>query len=645
MRRRTSRISRVGLILGAVAIALMAAAPVGAQGDDQGENLAIRAVDGRNPDVVEVEFFYDGPRENVPDLVVRENGEVVTSTTPVRLDDSEQFGIVLAIDTSGSMEKNAAFERAIDASKEFIENKEADDEVAIVSFSDTAQIVQRFTADEAVLVDALDRLGPEGPTVLYDAVRDSVNLFQGTDLVPNILVVTDGQDSGSPTSPEVAAALLDDANALLFAIGIESDDLDVGALERLAEPTGGSVLQSDDPRDLADLYIEVQDQIRRQYRTTIVSETEASGPSSLTLTIGNTTTTGSFTPGARLDSASQVEPVEVPARTGIESLQSETFLWVGFLLLLLAVAAAVYAVASSIVRENRRLDRVLQPYSDGYVAAGDDDGERMATSAILQRAVEMTGDFAERRGFLERVEDRLEQANLPLRAAEALFFYLVGALLVGLIGGLLAGSLVAGLIVLLLALLIPPALLNFLAFRRRKEFQAQLPDMLALLASTLRSGYSLMQGVEAAAKEVEEPMRKELQRVVTEARLGMPLEQALEGVALRLKSRDFAWATMAIGIQREVGGNLAEVLDTVAETMTARERLRRDISSLTAEGRVSAMVLGALPVLIGAAIMVLNPGYMDALFDETLGVIMLVGSGLLMVFGFWWMYKLIDIEV
>ena len=640
----TGRLLRLFLVLVALAGAVLAAPAAGAQDSSADDAIVVRSVDGRDPDNVVVEFFYDGARNNVPDLVIREDGRVVDSTTPIRLDDEGEFGIVLAIDTSGSMGENAAFERAKDAAKAFIQNKDADDQIAIVGFDRTVQVVQRFTTDPEALTEAVDRLGIAAGTSLYDAVRDSVNLFEGTDLVPNIVLVTDGGDVSSATSAAEAQALLDEANALLFAIGVESDGLDVSALEALAEGTGGSVLTSEDPGELEGLYQDVQEQIRRQYRTTMVSEREAEGPAALTLTIGNDSTEASYTPGARLDQASQVEPVVLADRGGIEVLQSDVFLWVAIILVLLAVAAAVWAVVSALMRDRPALDRVLQPYSDGFVAPDEDD-DRLATSAILQRAVELTGEFAARRGLLERVEDTLERANVPLRAAEAIFFWLAGALVLAVLGGVLAGTLVAFLFVLLFALLIPVAVLNFRASQRRREFHAQLPDMLSLLASTLRSGYSLMQGVEAAAQEVTDPMRRELQRVVTESRLGMPLEQALENVATRFNSKDFAWATMAIGIQREVGGNLAELLDTVADTMTQRERLRRDIKSLTAEGRISAIVLGILPFGIGAAIMVLNPGYMDSLWDETLGLVMLGGAFGLMLLGFWWMYRIIDIEV
>jgi tight adherence protein B len=154
-----------------------------------------------------------------------------------------------------------------------------------------------------------------------------------------------------------------------------------------------------------------------------------------------------------------------------------------------------------------------------------------------------------------------------------------------------------------------------------------------------------MQGVEAVSQEVEDPMGQELRRVVTEARLGRPLEEALEGIAERMGSADFSWAVMAIRIQREVGGNLSELLLTVADTMTQRERLRRDVQALTAEGRVSAIVLGLLPIGLGGAMFVINPDYTSKLFTDTLGNILLGVAVVSMIIGFVWMKKIIDIEI
>jgi tight adherence protein B len=140
-------------------------------------------------------------------------------------------------------------------------------------------------------------------------------------------------------------------------------------------------------------------------------------------------------------------------------------------------------------------------------------------------------------------------------------------------------------------------------------------------------------------------MASELKRVLAEARLGRPLEQALEECGARMNSKDFEWAVMAIRIQREVGGNLAELLSTVSETMISRERLRREVRALTAEGRMSAIVLGLLPAGLGVVMYMVNPDYMSVLFHNGLGKMMFFGSIVLAVFGFWWMKKTIEVEV
>ena len=187
--------------------------------------------------------------------------------------------------------------------------------------------------------------------------------------------------------------------------------------------------------------------------------------------------------------------------------------------------------------------------------------------------------------------------------------------------------------------------LSALSSRRQRMFTSQLPDTLQLLSGSLRAGYSLLQGVEAVSQEVSDPMGQELRRVLAEARLGRPLEESLADTAQRMGSPDFEWAVMAIRIQREVGGNLAELLQTVGETMIARERMRREVRALTAEGRISAIILGILPVALGGVMYAVNPEYIQTLFNHRSGHIMLAGAGVLALVGFYWMKKTIEIEV
>ena len=133
-----------------------------------------------------------------------------------------------------------------------------------------------------------------------------------------------------------------------------------------------------------------------------------------------------------------------------------------------------------------------------------------------------------------------------------------------------------------------------------------LPDTLQLLSGTLRAGYSMMQGVEAVSQEVSEPMGRELRRVVTEARLGRPLEESLDSVAERMDSPDFGWAVMAIRIQREVGGNLAEILDTISHTIRERVRIKGEIRVLTTQVMYSGRFLSLLPIIVMGVLYLLN---------------------------------------
>ncbi|MGI9598079.1 MAG: type II secretion system F family protein, partial [Acidimicrobiales bacterium] len=189
------------------------------------------------------------------------------------------------------------------------------------------------------------------------------------------------------------------------------------------------------------------------------------------------------------------------------------------------------------------------------------------------------------------------------------------------------------------------ATVQILARRRLKQFEAQLPDALQLLAGTLRAGYSLPQGLDAVSNEIADPMGYELRRAMTETQLGRELEDALAGIAERLDSEDFAWAVMAIGIQREVGGNLSEVLMTVSDTMIQRERLHREVAALTAEGRVSAGILSMLPPGLGFVMWVMNPDYLSVLFSRTIGLILIGLAVVAGLVGLAWMKKVVTIDV
>ena len=217
---------------------------------------------------------------------------------------------------------------------------------------------------------------------------------------------------------------------------------------------------------------------------------------------------------------------------------------------------------------------------------------------------------------------------------------ILGGLIVFLLGNLFWG---AG--VLAALAILPWVVVGALAIRRTRAFVSQLPDMLQLLGATLRSGFSILQGLDTVAVQLPDPMGKEMRHVVAEARLGRPLASALDEVAQRVKSEDFEWVVAAIGIQREVGGNLSELLDIVAETMNARSRLRQEAHTLTAEGRIGAIVISLLPIGIGVFIYGTNRTYLSPLLHNGLGQVMFYGCIVLALIGMLWMRRIVKIEI
>jgi tight adherence protein B len=289
----------------------------------------------------------------------------------------------------------------------------------------------------------------------------------------------------------------------------------------------------------------------------------------------------------------------------------------------------------------QRMRAVIQPgQQQGAGAANPQSG-----GWIPDNVTKFGTRFAESRGFSERLDAELEAAGVSLRSGEFVVASALAALVFGVLGAALLRSSLLALIVAAVGGAFPTLLLRSALSKRAEKLREQLPDVLTIMASSLRAGHSFLQSLDTVAKEIAHPAAAEFQRVVAEIRLGRPAEDALESLAERVGSPDFMWAVLAVNIQREVGGNLAEILDTVADTLRERAMLRRQIKVLTAEGRLSAWVLGLLPFGIALYMFAVNPDYIGLLWKSTYGIIMLIVAGLLLVAGILWMKKIVDIDV
>jgi tight adherence protein B len=290
-----------------------------------------------------------------------------------------------------------------------------------------------------------------------------------------------------------------------------------------------------------------------------------------------------------------------------------------------------------------RMRAVIQP---GQSLSAQQTAASIQTGGWIPDSVTKFGTrFAESRGFSERLDAELEAAGVSVRSGEFVVASAVGALVFGVLGAALLGSWLLAIVIAAIGGAFPTILLRSALNKRADKLREQLPDVLTIMASSLRAGHSFLQSLDTVAKEITQPAAAEFQRVVAEIRLGRPAEDALEALAERVGSPDFKWAVLAVNIQREVGGNLAEILDTVADTLRERAMLRRQIKVLTAEGRLSAWVLGALPFAIALYMYAVNPTYIGRLWSDTYGIIMVIVALVLMVAGILWMRKIVNIDV
>ena len=282
-----------------------------------------------------------------------------------------------------------------------------------------------------------------------------------------------------------------------------------------------------------------------------------------------------------------------------------------------------------------------------YFAGGEQaqrQKQKLTPKALLYNCIEGIAKGLGRLQQGKRIELMMQQADWPIRGTEFEAILMLWGGLVGLItflvtlkGAMFFAGLLAG-------ILLGMALLGLRIRRRRKKFTNQLGDMLTMVANALRAGFSFMQAFELIAREMDAPMGREVQLVVNEVNLGNTLESALDNMQRRVASPDFELVVTAVLIQRQVGGDLASILDTISETIAERVRMRREVMALTAQGRASAMVVGLVPVALAGAMSIFNPNYLKPLIETDMGRMFVLGAIILELIGILIIRRIVDIK-
>jgi tight adherence protein B len=567
------------------------------------------------------------------------DGQAAEATAaPAESDTTVRRTAVLVIDISKSME-GSRFEAAKGAAREFISAVPEGVSIGIVTFASDVTTALTPTTDRDAATAVLDKLTLTKKTRLYDGVIQAVDVA-GTDGQRSLLVLSDGADN-SDTPIEQVTSAIKDAGVLADVVALERSGprADLAALQQITEAGQGQVI-STDPEALQEAFAAEADVLARQV---LVTATLPSGFDKTEATIRVTlpTSTGSVT----AEAFSPVQPGTPELVRNTAWTPPSWALYAGPGALALGLVLLVIMLAPRRGAQLSAGDRVTR-YTELH-SGGDGGGARLDTDVAFASAKETAASVLRRNKDLDaRISARLQGAGSELKSSEWLLVHGALFFVSGLFGLLLGGgNPLIGLAFLAAGLFGPWMYLGFRRGRRRKAFNSGLPDTLQLMSGSLAAGLSLAQSVDTIVREGSEPISSEFRRVLVETRLGVSLEDALEGVAERFESKDFEWVVMAIKIQRQVGGNLAELLDTVAATMREREYVRRQVSALAAEGKLSAWVLGGLPPLFMIYLLLTNYDYVIVMFQEPLGWAMLAGAATILAVGVFWMSRLVKVEV
>ena len=611
----------------------------------------------RNGGQVSVLFSAQGLAEGVTidpstaTVTFNDTPLTVTSATSAGGSTTVSRAAMLVIDTSGSMTGDG-IAGAKSAAAAFIASVPEDVDVGLVTFSDKPKLVAAPTSNHASVSQAVQGLTVQGETALYDAaVLASQQVRSYTS--KTIVLLTDGNDTTSQASLQSATATLKRSKAVVDAVGFRTTDSQGGALRGLATATGGRVISAAAADELARAFRQAAQDIAGEV---IITADVPSGIAGQSGTVEVTATAGSedltdsafvtladATPDAATDAAPKASDVST------SGLRSTTGLAIALGLLFLALAILAFFLVGALRtgERNTRVGRRLSIYTlTGRVAEQERETTVFGESGVAKSAVELAGRAIAKRDFESALARQLEASAIPLRPAEWLLIQTGTMIAIALLMFLLTGGkLVGALLGLVIGIALPLGFLKVKESRRSAAFLAGLPDTLQLISGSLSAGYSLPQAVDTVVTEGTEPIAGEFKRALIETRLGVPIEDALEGIAERIRSKDFAWVVMAIRIQREVGGNLAEVLKTTADTLRERDRLRRQVQVLSAEGRLSAWILGGLPIVFAMYLVLVRPNYIKVLVTDSIGLLMTVTGVVLMIVGAFWLRKVVRVDV
>lgn len=578
------------------------------------------------------------------DLEVTEDGRPVHDLKVVPASGSGTFGVMLAIDVSPSMRSRNAIGSAMAAARSFAAQRPPAHRLGVMFFSGGARIALAPTTD-AARIDAVLSGRPqltEG-TRMYDAIGAGFSALEQAGIsAGSVVLLSDGcrlrggrclgADAGSRLDHGGVVELARRSKSRVFTIGLRSESYDPVPLHALASDTGGDYAEASSPERLEAVFDRLGDRLATEHMLVYRSPSRMGRDVTLTVKAADgdpavaTYRTPTFTPPT----------AGVARKSSLWWTSTTALVLFGIAIALLVGLAAFVLLRPHKVSVTSRINQFT-----GIGLEGETSERTQRSSPMLQGAERRLARTKWWPGFVEEV-DVAGLAATPLRIALATAT--TTAVVVWVCAAVIHRPLAAG----MFAIGIPWGVLKFTqakARRQRRKFDEQLPDNLQVIASAMRAGHSFAGALGVSVDDASEPAKRELRRVVNDERLGVPVDRALDQAARRMDNRELEHVALVSQLQRDVGGNTAEVLDRLVETIRANADIRRLVRTLTAQGRLGGTIVSALPIVVALIINLLNPEYLDPLFQSGIGRLMLIAAFLMLISGWLVIRRIVDIKV
>ena len=566
---------------------------------------------------------------------VRENGAVVRDLAVAPADGgaSRSLGVVLVIDSSQSM-AGAAISDAMAAARTFARQRSARQRLGVVTFASEAKVLLAPTTD-VTKIDAALSVAPElhGGTHLFDAASAAVALLRRSGAQAGaVIVLSDGSDRGSTASARAVATAAAAARVRVFTVGLQSGNFEAATLKGLASAASGEYLGAATGASLAALYRDLGGQLANayivRYRSTepvgahVRVVAAAYGKRATALYRAPTLATITR---ARRAAHAATEPAFLQSTAGVAITTSAALLAAFFLFWTLLSAR----------RNDRHVRDRVQDYGVHSASATASDGNPKPKARRVGRVPAWFANLAE----------QLDIGRVDITPASYVALTGCACLVASVVAFAVTGSI----------LVVPPAIagtalasrayLRRCVGRARTRFADQLADSLQGVASAMRTGHSFAGALAVIAEEAGEPTASEFRRVITDERMGAPLEDALGEMVRRVDNRDLEQVTLVAVLQRETGGNGAEALDRVVENLRGRDEVRRLVKALTSQGQLTRWILTGIPVSLAVLLNLVSPGYMAPLFQTHAGHALLLIAVVLVCCGSMAIKRIVEIKV